>query len=75
MPDTRAHREVSLRVRPAPLDIVINLLGERLPLQPHLLVYSQQIFGDLFACSKTSCNVSGDKLSGKTFADIFCLLH
>lgn len=31
----------------------------------------QQIFGDLFAYSKTSCNVSGANLSGKTFAEIF----
>lgn len=42
---TRAHREVALRARPAPLDIALNLLYERLPHQPRLLVGGGQLFG------------------------------
>lgn len=45
MPYTRAHREVTLRTRPTPLDIMLNLLCERLPHQPRLLVGCGQLFG------------------------------
>ena len=45
MPYTRAHREVTLRACPTPLDIALNLLGERLPHQPRLLVGGGQLFG------------------------------
>lgn len=45
MPYTRAHREVTLRTRPTPLDITLNLLCERLSHQPRLLVGGGQLFG------------------------------
>lgn len=45
MPDARAHREVTLRTRPTPLDVALNLPGERLPHQPRLLVGGGQLFG------------------------------
>lgn len=45
MPYTRAHREVTLRACPTPLDIVLDLLCERLPHQPRLLVGCGQLFG------------------------------
>ena len=45
MPYTRAHREVTLRTRPTPLDIALNLLCKRLSHQPRLLVGGGQLFG------------------------------
>lgn len=45
MSDARAHREITLRTRPTPLDIALDLLGESLPHQPRLLVGGGQLFG------------------------------